>query len=273
MDSITERVRASLAFMGFSISEDVEYEDFSRPLDFVVRNSRTIPFPLGIVVRGEEDLADLDDDGRLNLIGVLGSQSLALKNNCSLILYVTDYILSEDEKKHVSNWSRLKWTHNDKLEETIEALGYGKQRDEVLSVSAFPIWHGRVEQSQSTCFVLMPFGPEWADEVYEAIRTACDGKFRSISRADEHTGLVVMQDIWLAIQRAELIIADLTGKNANVFYELGIAHTLGRRTILLSQNRGDIPFDVGGMRHILYKWNGRESAMSLIQKINRYLRE
>jgi hypothetical protein len=76
-----------------------------------------------------------------------------------------------------------------------------------------------------------------------------------------------MQDIWLAIQRADVIIADVTGRNPNVFYELGIAHTLGRRSLILSQRSSDIPFDISAMRHLTYEWTGPESFTPLVRKL------
>lgn len=62
----------------------------------------------------------------------------------------------------------------------------------------------------------------------------------------------ILQDIIEAIERADLIVADLTDNNANVFYELGIAHTRMRPTILLTQSVQDVPFDLRSYRLIPY---------------------
>jgi hypothetical protein len=51
------------------------------------------------------------------------------------------------------------------------------------------------------------------------------------------------------------VVADITGRNPNVFYELGIAHTYGQRVVLLAQGTEDIPFDLQRFRHILYEDN------------------
>ena len=75
----------------------------------------------------------------------------------------------------------------------------------------------------------------------------------SISRADDFfTVGDVMPDIWKRINAADFIIADLTGRNPNVFYELGIAHTIGKPVVLLSQSMDDVPFDVRHQRVIEY---------------------
>jgi hypothetical protein len=48
------------------------------------------------------------------------------------------------------------------------------------------------------------------------------------------------------------VICDCTGRNSNVFYEIGIAHTLGREVILITQSAADIPFDLRHLRYVLY---------------------
>jgi hypothetical protein len=73
------------------------------------------------------------------------------------------------------------------------------------------------------------------------------------NRADERYGADVMQDVWAGVNEARLVIADLTGRNPNVFYEVGIAHMLGKPMLLLSADGSSaIPFDLNRFRHILY---------------------
>jgi hypothetical protein len=70
-----------------------------------------------------------------------------------------------------------------------------------------------------------------------------------------------MADIWDAIRAARIIIADCTGRNANIFYEIGLAHALGKPVVLLSQHEEDVPFDLGHIRFIKYNCTppGRKS--------------
>ena len=68
-----------------------------------------------------------------------------------------------------------------------------------------------------------------------------------------------------------MIICDLSGKNANVFYETGIAHTLGKEVILITQHDGDVPFDLRSLRYISYLNNG-EGRKDLASKIVARLR-
>lgn len=64
----------------------------------------------------------------------------------------------------------------------------------------------------------------------------------------------IMKEVWSRIYYATMIIADCTGSNPNVFYEIGIAHTLGKETILISQSPEDIKFDLHQHRAIIYKY-------------------
>jgi hypothetical protein len=71
----------------------------------------------------------------------------------------------------------------------------------------------------------------------------------------------ITEDIINLLWRARVVVADLTGKNANVFYETGIAHTLGCDTIQISQSMADVPFDLQTVRTLAYLNNdqGRDA--------------
>ena len=60
----------------------------------------------------------------------------------------------------------------------------------------------------------------------------------------------IMADIIGLIWRARVVISDLSGKNANVFYETGIAHTLGRDVIQITRAPADVPFDLQPLRYV-----------------------
>jgi len=112
-----------------------------------------------------------------------------------------------------------------------------------------------VEVKPNLCFVLMPFLPEM-DEIYEAVvRPAIVEPPVNMSclRADElYTTNEIVEDIWSSILSARVIVADLTHRNPNVMYELGMVHTLGKRAVLLTQDIDDVPFDLRHIRCIVY---------------------
>jgi hypothetical protein len=107
-------------------------------------------------------------------------------------------------------------------------------------------------------FVLMPFKAAMVPVYEDHIKPTCASLRLTVRRADDFfTADRVVEDIWSAIASARLIIADCTGRNPNVFYEIGLAHTIGKPTILLTQREEDIPFDLRHWRYISYKLTPR----------------
>ncbi|MDD5087470.1 MAG: hypothetical protein PHI18_01555 [bacterium] len=90
--------------------------------------------------------------------------------------------------------------------------------------------------------------------VYEhGIKPLVESMGMQCKRADEiYSSSGILGDIWDSLQTAEIVIADLTGKNPNVMYELGLSHVLWKRVILLSQNKDDVPFDLRAWRVLWY---------------------
>ena len=111
---------------------------------------------------------------------------------------------------------------------------------------------------KSDVFVIMPFLKELKPVYDDHIRSAVHELNLSIARGDDFfTAKSVMSDIWNAINSCRIVIADCTGRNPNVFYEIGMAHTLGKPVILISQNKDDIPFDIQHIRYIIYEFTPR----------------
>jgi hypothetical protein len=121
-------------------------------------------------------------------------------------------------------------------------------------IVAAPIWdHGKLEKNPRLAFVIMPFRPKWSGYVYnELLKPIVVAAGLLCQRADEMMGRNVLDDIWRAIYGCRLVIAEITEYNANVYYELGIAHTLGKNTILLTQNVDVVPFDLRQQRLVEY---------------------
>ena len=108
--------------------------------------------------------------------------------------------------------------------------------------------------ASDTCFVMMPFANPiggYYSLIYEpAIKKAG----LTPVRADTDifgTGKIIDQ-IWAGLNRAKVLVAELTGRNPNVLYELGLAHALHKPVVLVSSNEADVPFDVRHVRVIYY---------------------
>jgi hypothetical protein len=131
----------------------------------------------------------------------------------------------------------------------------------------------RIREFLDTCFVMMPFGP-WFDRYYQEIYALAirEAGFEPI-RADElfHTGSVVEQ-IWEQIEKSKLLLADLSERNPNVFYELGLAHAARKPVVFTASKVDDVPFDLRHLRVIIYDVREPEWAARLRQSIADYLR-
>jgi len=102
-------------------------------------------------------------------------------------------------------------------------------------------------------FVLIPFDKAF-DDVYKlGIKETANNLDIIAERVDEQIFREgILERIYRQIEVADIIVADMTGQNANVFYEVGYAHAKGKLCILLTKNADDIPFDLKHHRHIVY---------------------
>ena len=109
-------------------------------------------------------------------------------------------------------------------------------------------------------FVLMPFAPKF-DDVYKlGIKPACEDAGASVTRVDEQIfSENIVERVYAQISEADLIVADMSGRNPNVFYEVGYAHAIKKRVVLLTSDTADIPFDLKQYPHTVY--NGRISDL------------
>ncbi len=109
--------------------------------------------------------------------------------------------------------------------------------------------------------VMMPFDASMGG-VYTTIKSAADDNAFLCLRADDiWDASTVIQDVFSLIFRSFIVVCDFTGKNPNVFYEAGIAHTLGKHVIPITQSDGDIPFDLRHHRQLRYLNNGEGLAV------------
>jgi hypothetical protein len=121
-----------------------------------------------------------------------------------------------------------------------------------------------------TCFMMMPFA-EPIGGYYKAIYEPAIVKagLRAVRADDEifATGKIIDQ-IWSGITSAKILVAELTGRNPNVFYELGLAHALSKPVVLISSNQEDVPFDLQHIRVIYYDMQDPFWGEKLIAKVS-----
>lgn len=125
-----------------------------------------------------------------------------------------------------------------------------------------------------TCYALMPFSPDF-DGVFLNIRTTVEGLGMECHRSDTRavTGSLI-EGMITDIVLADVIVADISGVNPNVLYELGIAHALSKPTILLSQDLADgkrLPFDLASLLTVKYDPASSEWIVTLHQVLQQFL--
>ena len=130
------------------------------------------------------------------------------------------------------------------------------------------------KERKDICFTIMPFGG-WLDDYYERIYCpAIEASGLEPHRADDlYRPSTIVNDIWSYTQNAKILIADLTGKNPNVFYELGMAHALAKPVNLIAESMDDIPFDLRALRIITYNKNAPDWGTILKEKIEVSIKE
>lgn len=121
-------------------------------------------------------------------------------------------------------------------------------------------------------FVLMPFDESF-DDVYQiGIKEACESAGAYCERVDEQIfSERILDRIYNQIAKADLVIADMTGRNPNVFYEVGYAHALGKPTVLITKETHDIPFDLKHFPHIIYQESLKRLREDLSRTVSWYL--
>lgn len=131
-------------------------------------------------------------------------------------------------------------------------------RSVIFKPSVFELPAGGVERDLIA--VMSPFAPQF-EPVFEAIAGAASAAgFRAQRAKDIWQHTAVIQDVFSLIFRAHIVVCDFTGKNPNVFYEAGIAHTLGKHVVPITQAAADIPFDLQHHRYLQYLNNGEGLA-------------
>lgn len=125
--------------------------------------------------------------------------------------------------------------------------------------------HENIEPTLASA--MMPFDASF-NLIYDAIRQASENAGLRCRRADDiWENAAIIQDVVALIDRSRIVICDCSGRNPNVFYEAGIAHSLGREVILITQSEHDIPFDLRHLRYIRYlnNFEGRAALTQALQ--------
>src|SRR5436305_9907878 len=101
-----------------------------------------------------------------------------------------------------------------------------------------------LEATDHLCFVIMPYGDPF-DRYYLNIYTPAvrDAGLKPIRADSLFKPSPIIGDIWRFTKQAKVLLADMSERNANVFYELGLAHAVAQPVVLVASSVDDVPFD------------------------------
>jgi hypothetical protein len=120
-------------------------------------------------------------------------------------------------------------------------------------------------------FVLMPFKETFFATYESIIKPVAQELGCHVKQANEiHKADIIVESIFTEIAQADFLIADASGRNPNVFYEIGYAHALGKKVIIIVQDPKDIPFDISRIRFIKYALDARNL---LAETLREFIRE
>jgi hypothetical protein len=127
----------------------------------------------------------------------------------------------------------------------------------------------KAAKAGASCFVVQPFASPFGGYFDLIFKPAIEQAGMEAIRADaEIFGAgKIMDQIWRGIRDADVLVAELTSKNPNVFYELGLAHALEKPVVLVSSNQEDVPFDLRHIRVILYDQTDPFWGQKLVNKL------
>lgn len=125
-----------------------------------------------------------------------------------------------------------------------------------------------------SCFVMMPFTESFENYYQQLYKPDIEKvNLEPMRTLDLFRPNVIVSDIWEMIQNSKALLAELTTRNANVFYELGLGHAIGKPIILISETMDDVPFDLQQLRIILYDKNDPMWGNKLSSEISSALEE
>ena len=128
--------------------------------------------------------------------------------------------------------------------------------------------------SVDTCFVISPFGEPFDTYFTHIVKPALEECGLYAVRGDSlYRPTTIVDDIWQGIREAKLLIAELTDRNPNVFYELGLAHAISKPVILISRSIEDVPFDLRSIRVLVYDKDHPDWGNRLRASLTKAIRE
>ena len=262
-ESIDKNIHLNAQYYGVSM-KDVR---IAHPLNYVVYVSVNTT----IIIATDKNVGtpSIRYLGSLNKIPY-NKQKLINEVECVLgyediftIEFPTSYILYKDENEMTTYAALIEKTYLDDLKYQLSIRNKMLKQKSIFNNNDFII-------NDLLVFVVCPFKEAFNAIYDDQIKPVVESELSmQCIRADElYTNGPIIEDIWRLINEARVIIADMTERNPNVFYEVGLAHAIGKDVILLAQDVNDIPFDLRHLRTIIYKndYRGQKALYESLKK-------
>ncbi len=165
------------------------------------------------------------------------------------------------------NKAKLLEDHNGRIR-VLDVTGEGST-DGVASENLKRLEKTVTVKATDSCFVMMPFAGALGSYYEKIYKPAIEKAGLKPIRADSEIfgAGKIMDQIWVGINAAKVLVAELTSRNPNVFYELGLAHALKKPVVLVSSNEADVPFDLKHIRVIIYDPTDPFWGSKLLEKV------
>jgi len=153
--------------------------------------------------------------------------------------------------------SEKRWRDVNHLVLSSQKFSEFKQENEALKLTPYlksvGLNSNDLKVDKDTIFILTPFHDRFKD-VFNTISSSLNEiGLRTIRGDEEYIKTDLLRHIIKQITKSRILIVNLDGRNPNVFYELGIAHALGKQTILISSNLEEVPFDLKSYKLVVYE--------------------
>ncbi len=226
-------------------------------------DNRTIK-PEWLYILGDDELVRIGESDKTGQLWVVRTSNLTIKKTDFDGFIEAGLFEYEGENKYTLNAQ--------KVINTIKS-DFGENQNTPIAKKTEPAFGEPSTHNEFKCdvFMIMPFAEEFNSIYQDYVKPTVEDLGLTIKRGDDFfSHHDIINEVWSAIYASQIVIADCTGRNPNVFYELGIAHTLGKIAILITQNIEDTPFDVQGKRFIVYKDNSA-GLKQLRDKLKEYV--
>lgn len=237
-------------FLGYSLS-DPDFENIRKIVRSRLGVFERMAYVIQFDVRPEDVEKALDD--KLHIISI--DSSTAANRDEALATLLGDIQTQLDAKAS----SALRSSRPDIFEEI---------KTEISAKPAAPQTQlSLIESTSHLCFIMMPFSEKFDDVYRLLISPAVERSGLFGLRADEMSGTgFIVEQIRTAIQQSRLCIADITGANPNVMWEIGFASSSKKPLILIAESPSRLPFDIAHQRVLIYG-NDLDAARVALQEM------